>query len=161
MRAGNTPRRQEFVSDSGSSVVLASASTIRLADYVLGPRRVRYSLLAAMGSDRHAREVAVWETVFLRSSTIPADAIFSTMGLLGITLDPQPCFSGPNGRLAATIRLAQTYLAAGGKAHWLSLLVGRAQDAHNRQFLYYRHEGWGDQFDDWPLLDRRMCTIPH
>ncbi|KIX97422.1 uncharacterized protein Z520_06874 [Fonsecaea multimorphosa CBS 102226] len=162
MNLSNTEVGQNFVSDSGSSFVLSLSSTMRLADGVLGPSRMRNTLLAAMGTDRDLRENAIWGTIFLRSGTIPADAIFSTMGLLGINLEPLTNFTGPNGRLAATIRLAQEYLKRNGKAHWLSLVVTRVLDPQLRQILYYHPKNWASRSTGmWPILDRRMCTIPH
>lgn len=84
---------------------------------------------------------AVWASVLARTTSRPADSIFSVMGLFGITLEPHMFRGLKHPRLAATIQLSREYLSKGGRAFWLSSMF--RPDAPRRC-----------------RMDQRMCTMP-
>ncbi|CCL99554.1 uncharacterized protein FIBRA_01572 [Fibroporia radiculosa] len=61
---------------------------------------------------------AVWQCSLMRTCTYPVDAVFSIMGLFGVSLDPLRF--KPDDRRGATIALAAEILRNGGRADWLA-----------------------------------------
>lgn len=76
-------------------------------------------LLQALSYDGDLRENAIWRSSFLRTSSYAVDAVFSIMGLFGITLNPSDY--SRDDRLQPTIHLMQKILSNGGRANWLTL----------------------------------------
>ncbi|KAI1168896.1 hypothetical protein F5B18DRAFT_645761 [Nemania serpens] len=82
--------------------------------------KMHLALLAqALSSDGDLRENAIWRSSFLRTSSYAVDAVFSIMGLFGVTLDPSEY--AKTERLQPTIKLMQKILSNGGRANWLTL----------------------------------------
>lgn len=67
-------------------------------------------------------ENAIWRAALTRVASRPADAVFSIMGLLGVTLDPLSF--NENDRRSPTIALMQALLRKGDRAEWLGAAPG-------------------------------------
>ena len=96
--------------------------------------------------DHNVRASAVWRSLYTRDSTYDADAIFSMMGLLGVTVDPTEV---PRSHyyLASMIKLAHLYLSSGGRTYWM--------------WLYEQEGGYRRERGDtitWSY-DDRMCAF--
>ncbi|KAH0496122.1 hypothetical protein TgHK011_003501 [Trichoderma gracile] len=62
---------------------------------------------------------AIWRSSFMRAAKYPVDAVFSIMGIMGVTLDTSKF--GNEDRLGATIALMRAILERGGQAEWLGI----------------------------------------
>lgn len=62
---------------------------------------------------------AIWRSSFMRAAKYPVDAVFSIMGIMGVTLDTSKF--GNQDRLGATIALMRAILERGGQAEWLGI----------------------------------------
>ncbi|KAF9469411.1 hypothetical protein BDZ94DRAFT_1317312 [Collybia nuda] len=79
------------------------------------------TLNGAMNKTMDASKVLIWRSAFSRTSSRPADMIFSIMQCFGITLRPQD-FENDD-RVGATIALVQAILnKPGGRAYWIPAL---------------------------------------
>ena len=76
---------------------------------------------ATMGALRlrgsESGESAVWRSALMRTSSFPADMIFSIMGLFRVSLDPSKF--DKNDRVGATVALAKAIMDARHSASWL------------------------------------------
>ncbi|KIJ61514.1 hypothetical protein HYDPIDRAFT_115658 [Hydnomerulius pinastri MD-312] len=80
-----------------------------------------HTLLAILDGGRAGSEPgtqAIWRSSLMRTCTYPVDAVYSIMGVFGVTLDPHLFKQGD--RQAATVALAREILKNGGKASWLA-----------------------------------------
>ena len=158
-----------FLSSQGHRERLSEGRFFTLCDYLFSlpkmpiSKRSRTMLQGAFDVESGDREQAIWDSIFLRASTKPIDAILSTMGLFWISLPPEKFSHSENARLAATIKLCQAYLAKGGKAYWLSYLALLAVPGSSSSvWRFARHNSLyrgTKRHWEWPKLDRRMCTF--
>jgi hypothetical protein len=78
------------------------------------------ALLGALSyKNQQGLESAIWRASLTRVASRPADAVFSVMGILGVSLNPLD-FS-PEDRTGATIKLMQALLQKGERAEWLGV----------------------------------------
>ncbi|KAK7449704.1 hypothetical protein VKT23_013177 [Stygiomarasmius scandens] len=84
---------------------------------LLTPNVAALAVITQDELESDAKEYAIWQSAFMRTSSRPVDMVFSIMGLFGITLDTSAFHK--NDRIGATIALAQEILKRGGRASWL------------------------------------------
>jgi hypothetical protein len=78
------------------------------------------ALLGALSyKNQEGLESAIWRASLTRVSSRPADAVFSIMGILGVSLNP--LHFDPDDRKAPTIALMQALLRKGERAEWLGV----------------------------------------
>ncbi|KAL6877703.1 hypothetical protein HDV57DRAFT_131327 [Trichoderma longibrachiatum] len=81
--------------------------------------RIRELIDAMDMKGKEGMFTAIWRSSFMRAAKYPVDAVFSTMGIMGVTLDARKF--GNEDRLGATIALMRAILARGGRAEWLGI----------------------------------------
>ena len=114
---------------------------------LLGPAFTRQHTRDSISRNHEKRAAAVWYSFYSRVSKYDADAVFSLMGLLNVTIDP---IDLPRSHyyLAATIKLAQLHLSSGGSTYWMCL--HGCAGAYQKHYNFTRHVH---------LYDDRMCTF--
>ncbi|KAF2453718.1 hypothetical protein BDY21DRAFT_292373 [Lineolata rhizophorae] len=90
---------------------------------LLGGEQDQFQLRALVGAHdlvgKEGLANAIWRSSISRAASRPADKVFSTMGVLGVTLDPSQF--APDDWRGATIALMQALLNQGKHAEWLCI----------------------------------------
>ncbi|TFA98404.1 hypothetical protein CCMA1212_009826 [Trichoderma ghanense] len=81
--------------------------------------RIRELIDAMDMKGKKGMYTAIWRSSFMRAAKYPVDAVFSIMGIMGVTLDTSKF--GNEDRLGATIALMKAILGRGGQAEWLGI----------------------------------------
>jgi hypothetical protein len=108
---------------SATLVLPSSTTQTKLTINILVSNDEENTAAALLGAlsykGQQGLESAIWRASLTRVASRPVDAVFSIMGILGVSLNPLAF--GANDRTGATIQLMQALLQKGERAEWLGV----------------------------------------